>query len=169
LNRRRLLASGAAGLKAVRLPRSSPCPAFCLYGGRLQSTEEKRPRRAFLPRSTAEGTRVWFVSQSLRHREAITNTQVRAIGQQSRPIVLLGRHVVHSRRRPVRVSWWPADDRLVGCGPRSPSDASFCRGAHCLLPSSPSVARRWSRAPGAPARASRRPGTARGDQASGRE
>ena len=68
-----------------------------------------RPRRPALgPRSTAGRLGVRVVSLSLRPRGAITNTRVRAIGQQSRPIVLLGRHVMHARWRRVRVPRRPA-------------------------------------------------------------
>jgi hypothetical protein len=42
---------------------------------------------------------------------------------------------------PVRVSWWPADDSVVGCGLGITDPTESAGRAHCPLPSSLSVAR----------------------------
>jgi DNA-binding Lrp family transcriptional regulator len=65
-----------------------------------------RVRAAPSPRSTAARLRGRIVSRKL-STGRITNTRVRAIGQQSRPIVLLGRRVMHPVRAR-RVPWRPA-------------------------------------------------------------
>src|SRR5262249_3418189 len=84
---------------------------------------EKRPGRTLLKsRHSRRGVCGRVVSLSHPPR-GITNTRVRAIGQQSRPIVRRGRHVIASRRRPACVPRHPSASRGPSIlGPRPPTN-----------------------------------------------
>jgi hypothetical protein len=93
-------ASGAAGLKAVRLPRSNLERRLLGNSDRLNSLRRNDPAASVLKllKTACADCRVRLVSLSF-PPQGITNTRVRAIGQQSRPIVRHGRHVIAPRRR----------------------------------------------------------------------
>ena len=124
----------SCGVGASGLPSCWPAgPSFASVpepGGAPASTEggSDRGRVAPGPRSTADRLRVRVAPLSPTTR--ITNTLVRAIGQQSRPIVLLGRHVMRCTAGRCRRRWRRSPRGLPRPKSRRPTEPAGGRTIH---------------------------------------